>query len=216
MRSTPICCVSARRWWAIPAPGEPGNETWAGDSWQHGGGSTWITGSYDPELHTVYWGVGNPGPDWNGDARGGDNLFSDSVVALDADTGVLKWYYQFTPHDDYDYDAVQVPVLALSQLSRAPEQRTGENKRPQLSDLRESGAIEQDADLVMFIYRPEFYERAVDEQGNANKTSDGIPLEGLAEIIVGKQRNGPTGIARLNFRKQFTRFENYTNREPGQ
>ena len=111
---------------------------------------------------------------------------------------------------------LQVPVLALSQLSRAPEQRTGENKRPQLSDLRESGAIEQDADLVMFIYRPEFYERAVDEQGNANKTSDGIPLEGLAEIIVGKQRNGPTGIARLNFRKQFTRFENYTNREPGQ
>ncbi len=111
---------------------------------------------------------------------------------------------------------LQVPVLALSQLSRAPEQRTGENKRPQLSDLRESGAIEQDADLVMFIYRPEFYERAVDEQGNPNKTSDGIPLEGLAEIIVGKQRNGPTGIARLNFRKQFTRFENYTNREPGQ
>jgi len=111
---------------------------------------------------------------------------------------------------------LQVPVLALSQLSRAPEQRTGENKRPQLSDLRESGAIEQDADLVMFIYRPEIYERAVDEQGNPNKTSDGIPLEGLAEIIVGKQRNGPTGIARLNFRKQFTRFENYTNREPGQ
>ena len=111
---------------------------------------------------------------------------------------------------------LQVPVLALSQLSRAPDQRTGENKRPQLSDLRESGAIEQDADLVMFIYRPEFYERAVDEQGNPNKTSDGIPLEGLAEIIVGKQRNGPTGIARLNFRKQFTRFENYTNREPGQ
>lgn len=111
---------------------------------------------------------------------------------------------------------LHVPVLALSQLSRAPEQRTGENKRPQLSDLRESGAIEQDADLVMFIYRPEFYERAVDEQGNPNKTSDGIPLEGLAEIIVGKQRNGPTGIARLNFRKQFTRFENYTSREPGQ
>ena len=103
---------------------------------------------------------------------------------------------------------LQVPVLALSQLSRAPEQRTGENKRPQLSDLRESGAIEQDADLVMFIYRPEFYERAVDEQGNPNKTSDGIPLEGLAEIIVGS--------ARLNFRKQVTRFENYTNREPGQ
>src|SRR6185312_133669 len=108
-----------------------------------------------------------------------------------------------------------VPVVALSQLSRAPEQRTGDNKRPQLSDLRESGAIEQDADVVMFIYRPEMYDRAVDDSGNATKTSDGTPIEGLAEVIVGKQRNGPTGLIRLNFRKQFTRFENWTARAPG-
>ena len=105
---------------------------------------------------------------------------------------------------------LNVPVLALSQLSRAPEQRTGENKRPQLSDLRESGAIEQDADVVMFIYRPEMYERSVDEQGAPVKTPDGVPIEGLAEVIIGKQRNGPTGMARLAFRKQFTRFENWT------
>jgi replicative DNA helicase len=109
---------------------------------------------------------------------------------------------------------LSVPVVALSQLSRAPEQRTGENKRPQLSDLRESGAIEQDADVVMFIYRPEMYERAVDDQGNPQKLSDGTPMEGYAEVIIGKQRNGPTGLVKLNFRKQFTRFENWTQRQP--
>ena len=96
---------------AIPAPGEPGSETWQGDDWEHGGASVWVTGSYDPELNLTYWGIGNPGPDWNPDQRPGDNLYSDSVVALDADTGELKWHFQFTPNDAYDYDAVQIPVL---------------------------------------------------------------------------------------------------------
>jgi alcohol dehydrogenase (cytochrome c) len=96
----------------IPGPGEPGAETWAGDSWKRGGASVWVTGSYDPDSNLTYWGLGNPGPDWNGDPRPGDNLYSDSVVALDADTGKLKWHYQFSPHDEFDYDAVQVPVLA--------------------------------------------------------------------------------------------------------
>ena len=102
----------AWRFYTIPGKGEPGNETWAADSWQHGGASVWVTGSYDPESNLTYWGIGNPGPDWNGDKRGGDNLYSDCVVALDADTGKLKWYFQFTPHDDFDYDSVQVPVMA--------------------------------------------------------------------------------------------------------
>jgi alcohol dehydrogenase (cytochrome c) len=99
------------RFYTIPGKGEPGNDTWAGDTWQHGGASIWVTGSYDPQLNLTYWGVGNPGPDWNGDERKGDNLYSNSVVALDADTGKLKWYYQFSPHDEFDYDSVQVPVL---------------------------------------------------------------------------------------------------------
>ncbi len=86
-------------------------KTWNGDSWKHGGAPAWLTGSYDPSLNTVYWGTGNPGPDWDGDDRAGDNLYSDCAVALDADTGKLKWYFQFTPHDEYDYDAVQIPVL---------------------------------------------------------------------------------------------------------
>ena len=96
----------------VPEPGEPGNETWANDSWMHGSGSIWTTGSYDPALNLIYWGVGNPGPDWNGKVRMGDNLYTSSVIALDADTGKLKWYYQFTPHDEFDFDSTQVPVLA--------------------------------------------------------------------------------------------------------
>jgi len=95
----------------IAAKGEPGGETWAGDSWQHGGGSTWVTGTYDPELNLIYWGTANPGPGMDGDVRAGDNLYTNSLVALDADTGKLKWYFQFTPHDTHDWDAVEDPVL---------------------------------------------------------------------------------------------------------
>jgi alcohol dehydrogenase (cytochrome c) len=102
----------AWRFHTIPGPGEPGHETWSGDTWKTGGGSIWLTPSYDPQLNLTYWGVGNPGPDWNPDQRPGDNLYTDSVVALDADTGALKWHYQFTPNDAYDYDAVQIAVLA--------------------------------------------------------------------------------------------------------
>ena len=103
---------SAWRFYTIPGKGEPGNETWGpGDSWKSGGSSTWVTGTYDPALNTLYWGTGNPGPDYNGDDRPGDNLYSNAVVALDADTGKLKWHFQFTPHDLHDWDSCQVPVL---------------------------------------------------------------------------------------------------------
>jgi alcohol dehydrogenase (cytochrome c) len=110
----------AWRFNVIPGPGEPGHETWRGDAWEHGGGSVWVTGSYDPDLNLTYWGTGNPGPDWNPAQRAGDNLYSDSVVALDPDTGKLKWHYQFTPNDPYDYDAVQVPVLVDAPWNGAP------------------------------------------------------------------------------------------------
>jgi alcohol dehydrogenase (cytochrome c) len=99
------------RFYTIPGPGEPGHETWSGDSWRTGGAPTWMVGSYDPELNLIYWGVGNPGPPWQGDDRPGDNLYSNSVIALDADTGELVWFFQSTPHDVYDWDATQVPVL---------------------------------------------------------------------------------------------------------
>ena len=99
------------RFESIPKPGKPGSETWAGDSWQHAGGATWLTGSYDPELNLLYWTIGNPSPDFNGDGRAGDNLYTDCVVALDVDTGKLKWYFQFTPHDTMDWDGTEIPVL---------------------------------------------------------------------------------------------------------
>jgi alcohol dehydrogenase (cytochrome c) len=101
------------KFYTIPGPGEPGHETWpTGDAWMHGGASVWITGSYDASLNLTYWGVGNPGPDFNPKQRAGDNLYASSVVALDADSGKLRWHFQFTPNDPYDYDSVQVPVLA--------------------------------------------------------------------------------------------------------
>ncbi|HYM09660.1 MAG TPA: PQQ-dependent dehydrogenase, methanol/ethanol family, partial [Bryobacterales bacterium] len=102
----------AWRFYTIPGPGEPNFGTWERNSWKTGGGSIWTTGTYDPETNLTYWGVGNPGPDWNDDNRAGDNLYSCSDVALDADTGKLKWYFQYTPHDTHDWDSTQVPVLA--------------------------------------------------------------------------------------------------------
>jgi alcohol dehydrogenase (cytochrome c) len=107
--------VSGRRRWrfyTIPAPGEPGSDTWGGDSWKTGGAATWLTGSFDSGRNLVVWGVGNPAPDFSGDNRPGDNLYSNSAVALDAATGRLVWHFQFTPHDEHDRDSAQVPVLA--------------------------------------------------------------------------------------------------------
>ena len=100
------------RFYTIPAPGEPGSDTWQGDNWQRGGAPTWLTGTYDPALNLLYWGTGNPNPDWDGESRPGANLYTDSLVALDPDTGTLKWHFQYTPHDTHDWDANEVPVLA--------------------------------------------------------------------------------------------------------
>ena len=100
------------RFHTIPGPGEPGNDTWSGESWKTGGAAVWNSGAYDAEANLVYFGTGNPWPDRDGSVRLGDNLYSDSVVALDPDTGKLKWHYQFTPHDMMDYDSTQVPILA--------------------------------------------------------------------------------------------------------
>jgi alcohol dehydrogenase (cytochrome c) len=101
------------RFWTIPGPGEPGSETWSDpELLSRGGGATWQTGSYDPELNLIYWGTGNPVPDYYGGDRQGDNLYTTSIVALDVDTGKLRWHYQFTPHDTHDWDSNHVPVLA--------------------------------------------------------------------------------------------------------
>lgn len=110
------------RFYTIPGPDDIGHNTWSDGDWRTGGAPVWVTGSYDSKLNLTYWGVGNPGPDWNPSQRPGDNLFSDSVVALDVETGQLEWYFQFTPNDPYDYDSTQVPVLVDTLWNGSPRQ----------------------------------------------------------------------------------------------
>jgi alcohol dehydrogenase (cytochrome c) len=101
----------AWRFWTIPGPGEFGSSSWPGESYKLGGGTTWMPGTFDPDLNTIYCGTSNPAPDFDGGPRPGDDLYTDCLLALDPDTGKLKWYFQFTPHDLFDYDAVETPVL---------------------------------------------------------------------------------------------------------
>jgi alcohol dehydrogenase (cytochrome c) len=110
----------AWRFWTVPARGEPGSETWIGKALEHGCATTWLTGTYDPEARLLYWPTGNPCPDYNGEERKGDNLYSSSVLALDPDTGRLKWHFQFTPHDLHDWDANQPPVLVDAEFRSRP------------------------------------------------------------------------------------------------
>jgi alcohol dehydrogenase (cytochrome c) len=110
----------AWRFWTIPSPGEFGSESWPGDSYLRGGGTTWMPGTYDPELNTLYWGTSNPSPDFSGETRPGDDLYTSSLVALDPDTGKLKWHFQFTPHDLYDYDATETAVLVDAEYKGRP------------------------------------------------------------------------------------------------
>jgi alcohol dehydrogenase (cytochrome c) len=106
------------RLWTIPAKGEEGSETWDGEDILHGSGPTWLTGSYDSQADTLYWTTGNAGPDMNGDNRKGDNLFTCSILAIDPNTGKMKWHFQTTPHDEWDWDAAQ-PVLLIDTVWHA-------------------------------------------------------------------------------------------------
>ena len=110
----------AWRFWTIPAPSEFGSESWPGQMYLRGGGTTWMPGTYDPELNLIFWGTSNPAPDFNDDVRPGDNLYTDCLLALDPDTGKLKWYFQFTPHDLFDYDAVETPILVDASYKGEP------------------------------------------------------------------------------------------------
>jgi alcohol dehydrogenase (cytochrome c) len=108
------------RFWTIPGPGEFGSASWPGELYKRGGGTTWMPGTYDPELNTIYWTTSNPAPDFDGAPRPGDDLYTDCVLALDPDTGRLKWYFQFTPHDLFDYDATETPVLVDANFQGQP------------------------------------------------------------------------------------------------
>jgi alcohol dehydrogenase (cytochrome c) len=119
----------AWRLWTIPAPGEFGSSSWPGDSYLHGGGTAWMPGTYDQESNTLYWGTGNASPDYDGSVRPGDDLYTASLLAIDPDTGKLRWYFQFTPHDLYDYDAVETPVLVNMQYQGQPRKLIVEANR---------------------------------------------------------------------------------------
>jgi alcohol dehydrogenase (cytochrome c) len=119
----------AWRLWTIPAPGEPGSSSWPGDTYLHGGGTAWMPGTYDQESNTLYWGTGNASPDYDGNVRPGDDLYTSCLLAIDPDTGKLKWYFQFTPHDLYDYDAVETPVLVDMEYQGQPRKLIVEANR---------------------------------------------------------------------------------------
>jgi alcohol dehydrogenase (cytochrome c) len=142
------------RLWTIPGPGEFGSNSWPGDSYLHGGATTWMPGTYDPELDTIYWTTSNAAPDFAGDTRPGDNLYTASVLAIDSQTGKLKWYFQFTPHDLYDYDANETPVLvdlpdqagsipALSSPTEPGRNTPNLSSRAQREERSESRAVER-------------------------------------------------------------------------
>ncbi|HEY6340145.1 MAG TPA: PQQ-dependent dehydrogenase, methanol/ethanol family [Bryobacteraceae bacterium] len=168
----------------IPGPGEPGHETWKNDAWKTGGGSVWVTGSYDPDLNLTYWGIGNPGPDWNGDVRPGDNLYTDSVVALDPDTGKLKWYYQFSPHDEFDYDSVQVPILADMQWK-------GSQRKVMLWANRNGLMYVLDRTTGEFLLGKPFVEvnwmTGFDEKGRPMRAPGKVPTPEGTRILPGNQ-----------------------------
>ena len=165
------------RFWTIPGPGEPGNETWSGDSWKTGAGATWLTGSYDPDLDMLYWGIGNPGPDWNGDARLGDNLYTCSIVALDASSGKLKWHFQFTPHDLHDWDANQIPILFDAPIDGRKRKLLATANRNAFYYLldRETGEF-----LLGRSYAKQTWAKGLDEKGrpillpNTEPTEEGV------------------------------------------
>ncbi len=166
----------AREWrtYTIPGPDNPDNRSWSGESWRTGGSPTWITGSYDPELDLVYWGTGNPGPDYNGEMRLGDNLYSDSVLALDGDTGELSWYFQFTPHDVHDWDAIQIPILADIEFD-------GQPRKAMLWANRNAFFYVLDRATGEFLLGEPFarqtWAERIDEQGRPVRLPDTFPTE---------------------------------------
>jgi alcohol dehydrogenase (cytochrome c) len=162
------------RFWTVPGPGEPGHETWSGDAWKTGGGATWLTGSYDPDLDLVYWGIGNPAPDWNGDVRPGDNLYTCSLVALEARTGKLRWHFQFTPHDVHDWDANQIPLLIDARVGGRERKLVVLANRNAFYYVldRESGAF-----LLATPYARQTWAKEIDESGRPVVLPDTAPSE---------------------------------------
>jgi alcohol dehydrogenase (cytochrome c) len=177
--------ITGRRVWrryTIPAAGEFGIETWAGDSWKTGGGPSWSTGTYDPQTNLLYWPIGNPSPDWNGDLRLGDNLYTNSVVALEPETGEMKWYFQFTPHDVWDYDATNGLVVADIDVD-------GETVRALMQPNRNGYVYTLDAATGAFLKGFQYTDRlnwstGLDAKGRPQVDEKYTPKVGGAEAFI--------------------------------
>ena len=164
------------RAYTIPAAGEPGVETWAGDSWKTGGGPPWVTGSYDPVNDLLFWATGNPSPDWNGDARAGDNLYTNSVLALDPDSGEMKWYFQYTPHDVWDYDATNNLIVIDTQ-------HEGQDVRAVVQPNRNGYVYVLDAKTGKFLQASQYVDRVnwakgIDDNGRPIVDEKYVPMDG--------------------------------------
>ena len=183
-----------RKWrrYTVPDEGEPGAETWAGDSYKNGGGPAWVTGSYDADLDLVYWATGNPAPDWNGDGREGDNLYTNSVLALDPDTGDVRWYFQFTPHDIWDYDG-NTGIFLLDVM------RSGEPVKALAQPNRNGYLYVLDRQNGTFLHGAQYVEQlnwatGLDENGRPQVDPRYVPMEdGNPELICPGNVGGQNG-----------------------
>jgi alcohol dehydrogenase (cytochrome c) len=172
----------AWRFWTIPGPGEFGSASWPGQAYLRGGGTTWMPGTYDPALNLIFWGTSNPAPDFNDDVRPGDDLYTDCVLALDPDTGKLKWYFQFTPHDLFDYDAVETPLLIDAVYQ-------GEARKLLVEANRNGYLYVLDRTNGKFLSATRFVEKlnwakGIDEQGRPRRT-DVRPTPDGARVCPG-------------------------------
>jgi alcohol dehydrogenase (cytochrome c) len=179
----------------IPGPGEPGHETWADDhdAWKNGGGSTWVTGAYDADQNLIIWGVGNPGPDWDAEYRPGDNLYTNSAIALDADTGEVKWHYQYTPNDPYDYDSVSEHVLVDSDIN-------GEARKVALHADRNGFGYAIDRTSGEFIWGTPFVKKLTWTSGLDPETGKPLNYDPKAKVQhyaagTAPDRENPVGVS---------------------
>lgn len=189
------------RRYSIPGAGERGVETWAGDSWKTGGGPTWVTGTYDPQTNLIYWPTGNPSPDWNGDSRLGDNLYSNSVLALNPDDGALEWYFQYTPHDVWDYDATNGLIVADLTI-------LGEKVRALIQPNRNGYVYALDARDGKFLAAAQYTDRlnwssGLDENGRPKVDPNYVPtVDGSEHMICPGNVGGNNGSYTYAFSPQ--------------
>jgi len=210
------------RWNTEPEPGQPGSETWPkdGDAIHHGGGMTWMTGTYDPELNLLYWGTGNPNPVLAGEGRPGDNLYTCSIVALNPDTGKLAWYFQPSPHDVHDWDAVETPVLFDAEFKGKPRKLLAQASRNGFFFVLDRTNGEH---LVTSEFIEQTWAKGVDPRGRpiakpeANPTPDGALVEPGSDGSTNWMAPSfdlQTGLFYVNARRLFSVFYNTVTGKP--